>query len=231
MPEKLKNNLFHSLPLELRQDILRLLSCPASLLSATLGCHTLYLALMNSGNSILRDILVGVIGNEVLPEAFITYKVSPPYLSTNVKHPTVLTPLGRLQLHKYVEGFVDSLKHTNQLSIPWYLADATAVFNFHVTVFLPPMKEVVPVPLGPQPPARNDEWGELPPSDFERARLQRAIYRSELFRKLFGYLHGNFGVILCYSTALLLKTYIPRGRIRLLASIQSALSSMVVQSA
>ncbi|KAJ4215845.1 hypothetical protein NW759_009705 [Fusarium solani] len=175
-------------PMELHQHILAFLPDAPSLAAAALSCRQLYTAFKNEGSALVRTVLTNCIGAANLPEALMTHRCSPPYLSNHVElQPRPLHSRMENQV-AYVSRYIKRLNRSSFENETISMTDALTPSNFHIqTVSILAQRFIVIY-------TERHDWQEplkesiekRPVSRLEWDRIERVLYRFELFRKLFG---------------------------------------------
>ncbi|KAI1780561.1 hypothetical protein F4818DRAFT_396107 [Hypoxylon cercidicola] len=183
------------LPLELRWHILESISDVRSLASAALTCRALYSAFKAKEDDLPSAVLANCVGHEVLREAEIVHQCCPPFLSTPVR---TTSPVGEpldaeqsRQVHLYAKGFI---RHLKRRTVPtprrWNMSYALAFADYHLRVVVPLTQAFVEACASEQLSFPcvdlDDSLRARPATRREEERVMRALYRFELFRKLFG---------------------------------------------
>ncbi|RSM15796.1 hypothetical protein CDV31_004738 [Fusarium ambrosium] len=182
-------------PMEVHQHILSSLPDIPSLAAAALSCRQLYAAFTNTESALVHSVLTNCIGTANLPEALITHRCSPPYPSSNhveMQPGLIHHPMDRQC--RYISSFLRDLDRSNFEDTPISMAEALIINDFHVNTVLPLAQRFVVICT------ERCEWQkplwesiqERPVSQTEWGRIERVLYRFEMFRRLF----GRFDVIL-----------------------------------
>lgn len=178
-----RQSIVHRLPRELLCCILASSSDLGSLTAAVLSCRTFYSLFERSKESLIKSVLINRIGVEVLPEAIFTYEFCLPYLEFSFDD---LEEEDISQMVQDVSKFLYPLTRPTLTSATWTMEEALAIESFHTSVVDPLTQKFIQscaassiFPLGESLSAR-------PVSHLEKQRIIRALYRFELFRKLFG---------------------------------------------
>ncbi|KAI1080250.1 hypothetical protein F5B20DRAFT_541391 [Whalleya microplaca] len=195
------NNPFNRLPIELRWCILESVPDVQSLASAALACHAFYVAFIDKQDGLIKKVLINCIGLGSFREAVMAHQCFPPYLSVQVnktRWPTAeqpqqpQQPQQQLLMYNYISDFLQRLERPSlPPSFPsdtWTMRDALTLSKFHLQVVSTLAKRLTHTcaresstmcPL-------KDSFSSFPLSRSEEDRIARALYRFELFRKLFG---------------------------------------------
>ncbi|RSL54063.1 hypothetical protein CEP54_010074 [Fusarium duplospermum] len=197
-------------PMELHQQILASLPDAPSLAAAALSCQQLYAAFKNKESTLARAVLSNCIGAANLPEALMVHRCSPPYLSNHVElQPRPLNSRMENQV-AYVSRYIKRLNRSSFENTSISMSDALALSDFHLkTVSILAQRFIVICTERHdwQDPLR-ESIEKRPVSPLEWNRIERVLYRFELFRKLFGrFLEG--GQELLPLTKSFLKNFAP----------------------
>jgi hypothetical protein len=162
--------MLEKLPLELKQDLLSALADVASLRSAALSCPSMYRAFMNAEELITSQVVENQIDADVLPEALVALMSSRPQPWT-------------------MQGVADFIHHhlhaRTYLPRSWTLSEALPLGRLHSGVerFA---AELIAEMLNP---SSAFAYIDAPPgwsaSKTEMDRVQRALYRFEVYCNLF----------------------------------------------
>ena len=159
------------MPVELRQELLGFLPDLISLRSAVLTCSSFYEAFISAEVLVTTRVLGNQVDLEVLPEALAVLESS---------H---LQPWTRQRIQDFVRDHLDSRKP--QLPSQWTLAQAISLGSLHrhvqsfATAFA---SDALTKQLGAN---ELNTIPNYPPSHDEIHRIQRALYRFELYCNLF----------------------------------------------
>ncbi|KAK7735632.1 hypothetical protein SLS53_007372 [Cytospora paraplurivora] len=185
------------LPLELLQDILTCLADPRSLACAIQASRALYYSFKGNEQHILTAAMTNCIGAGVLREAQLARDCSPPILNTRVvgypvdPHKMVgeeleeeqRTYLAAFLLHNWPESG-DSVRKS------WAISDALALGKYHTEVILPLKDRFIKAASDPASctmAAKLRKGLEVRSvTNLEEERICRALYRFELFRRVYG---------------------------------------------
>lgn len=180
------------LPVELLQHILPCLSDPRSLVSAIQISRIFYPNFQENEQHIVATVLERCVGAGVLREAKPTRNCVPPVLSTKLtEQPPDLDDKLQEELNMCISRFLHDQPgkiDSNQSSCT--LSDALALGNFHADVILPLKASFIQTSSDPKScmmSAKVEESLSMrSASNLEEERICRALYRFELFRRLFG---------------------------------------------
>ncbi|KAM5351173.1 hypothetical protein ACJ41O_003896 [Fusarium nematophilum] len=201
-------SVFQVVPLELWQSILAYLPDVPSLASAALSCRSLYTAFKSREHGLVQSVLVNCIGVANLPEALITQRCSPPLLSIHVERQNLPTGDEQMrQMREYVFNFVTHLERPSLGSAEISLAEGLALGDFHVQTVSPLTQSFVEAcskRSGWQRPL-EESLQTRPLSRTERERIERALYRFEMFRRLFGCFGEEIDELLNFATTFFSK--------------------------
>lgn len=156
--------LIAQLSVELKQMILSNIPDVLSLRSAALSCRTLYHTLINAETIITTRVLLNQVGIDVLPEAYITHEAS--RLKSYTKEP--------------IQDFI--ARHLSKRQPPpvsWTLCDAIPVAKLHACVSALTLQFVTATSM------KSPACGTRPATRTELSRIERAMYRFEIFCNLF----------------------------------------------
>ncbi|KAI1251469.1 hypothetical protein MGN70_006037 [Eutypa lata] len=186
-----QQNVLCRLPSELRRCILSSMPDLQSLASTALTCRAFYYIFDDNKDGIIRDVLINSIGSEVLPEAIITHRCSPPLLSLNISPKSVfwntISPKGKAWQYRYVSTFLGTLERPPITSTTWTMCEALELERFHVQTVYPLAQRFIKSCAKLSPPRVIEiSLSSRPTSRLEEERIMRALYRFEVFRKLFG---------------------------------------------
>ena len=190
-----------NLPAEIQRSILASLPDPRSLALAALVCRALYSTFKADENSLIRDVLVNCVGFNTLPEALITHRCSPPYLSVRDDE-LYVHRRWEPKLHLYVSDFLQSLERPAITSIICTMRDAIKIGDFHSQVVSVLTQRFIQAcaRAAPSLPTLEESLRWNPASPSERTRIARTLYRFETFRKLFGCFWDSDRALLHYSS-------------------------------
>ncbi|KAH9899005.1 hypothetical protein F4778DRAFT_181676 [Xylariomycetidae sp. FL2044] len=210
LPKQLKANAdmkpsyLQRLPAELRILILSSIRDVGSLANAALTCHALYDVL--AGNSdIIQMVLANCVGWDVLPEAMVSHQCSPPFRAIEgVNHTTVTFRDYRereKEYFSYIKGFLEHLERPPVDSVEWTMNEALGLANFHNQVVKSLVDRFVETcSASPLVPGDEALFSQRPVSQTEKDRIARALYRFEIYRKLFGVVYPlSFTDLMRYS--------------------------------
>ncbi|OTA69566.1 hypothetical protein K449DRAFT_418954 [Hypoxylon sp. EC38] len=201
-------NLLQRLPMELRCCILASLSDLESLASATLTCRALYWAFKNNEGRVIRDVLINCVGLVALPEAIIAHRCCPPYLSTCIQ--LRMDIWGEEQIHRqniYISDFLQRLERPSPILTTWAMRDARALGDFHLKVVSKLTHRFIQAcakASSSEFPLENSLC-LYPVSESERERIERALYRFEIFRRLFSCFSDREEYLLPYAATFFSK--------------------------
>lgn len=180
------------LPVELLQDILVCLPDPRSLVRTIQASPAFYSSFKQNEQHIIATVLTNCIGTGVLREAQLTRDCVPPVLSTELaEEPLDLDKELQDKLDTYIVDFLRSWPIASDLTrTSWALGDALALGDFHSEVILPLKDRFIQASSDPRScamAARIRKSLEVRPVSYlEQERICRALYRFEIFRRLFG---------------------------------------------
>lgn len=180
------------LPVELLQDILACLPDPRSLVRTIQASPAFYSSFKQDEQHIVATVLTNCIGTGVLREAQLTRDCVPPVLSTELaEEPLDLDEELQDRLDTYIVDFLRSWPTASELTqTSWALRDALALGDFHSKVILPLKDKFIQASSDPKSctmAARIRKSLEVRPVSYlEQERICRALYRFEIFRRLFG---------------------------------------------
>ncbi|KAK2759397.1 hypothetical protein FQN54_002875 [Arachnomyces sp. PD_36] len=164
------------LPLEIAQAVLASLDDTISLLHAALTGPFLFNVLRSAEESITTQVLVNQLSPTLIHDALIVQE-SAPYRKGDRSHDQVIELIGR-----YVEGMRTSV--TPSSSMRWTLSKALPLAEFHGKIELLSSR-LVSEALSSNPASRRPDPSPVPPSKGEIHRIQRAIYRLEIYCNIF----------------------------------------------
>ncbi|KAJ3544169.1 hypothetical protein NM208_g3196 [Fusarium decemcellulare] len=160
-----------------------------SLAAAALSCRQLYAAFKNTESALNHSVLTNCIGAANLPEALITHRCSPPFPSSNHIELQPRPIHHRMERQcRYISKFLDDVDRSNFENTSISMTEALILNDFHVQTVLPLAQRFVVICT------ERYEWQEplwesvqeRPVSQTEWERIERTLYRFELFRRLFG---------------------------------------------
>ncbi|RTE84294.1 hypothetical protein BHE90_001155 [Fusarium euwallaceae] len=195
-------------PMEVHQHILASLSDIPSLAAAALSCRQLYAAFKNAEPALVRSVLINCIGAANLPEALITHRCSPPYPSSNHIELQPRPIHHRMDSQcRYILKFLEDLDRANFENTEISMTEAFFLDDFHIHTVLPLAQRFVVICT------ERYEWQEplwesieeLPVSQTEWERIERVLYRFELFRKLFGRFDRSEGKLMPFAKSFFQK--------------------------
>lgn len=176
-------------PMEVHQHILAFVPDIPSLAAAALSCRQLYAAFKNRESALVRSVLTNCIGATNLPEALITHRCSPPYPSSNDVELQPRPIHERMDRQcSYILTFLEDLDRAGFGKTVISMTEAFILDDFHVHTVSPLAERFIAICT------ERYEWQEplwesiqeRPVSKAEWERIERVLYRFELFRKLFG---------------------------------------------
>lgn len=164
METQTSSPLIESLSVELQQIILSNIPDVLSLRSAALSCRALYNALLSAETIITTRVLLNQVSFDVLPEAYITQEAS------------CLEP----HTEKNVRDFI--ARHLHERRPPpeiWTLCDAVLAAKLHACVSELALQFIATTAK------KSPVCGTRPATRAETSRVERAMYRFEIFCNLF----------------------------------------------
>ncbi|POS79252.1 hypothetical protein DHEL01_v202342 [Diaporthe helianthi] len=173
-------------PVELLQQILASLPEPRSLVSAIRTSRLLYLSFKQHEQHIISSVLINCFGTGgVLREAELTLDCTPPVPRTDPRESQV-DPIACVE-----RFFGADLEGSHCRRSRWTLRDAWEIHSFHADVVVPLMDRLVQASSDPESCAvsagLNQSLKTRPISNMETERICRALYRFEMFRRLYGW--------------------------------------------
>lgn len=181
------------LPVELLQHILASLPDPRSLANAIQVSRTFYLAFKENEQNAIATVLECCVGTGVLPEAKLARDCDPPVLTTKLtdQPPDLDDDQLSEELNAYVMKFLRGEPRQSDLTRSrCTLSDALTLGNFHTDVILPLKARLIQASSDPASCIMSAKVKESldvrSVSHLEEERISRALYRFELFRRLFG---------------------------------------------
>lgn len=183
--------------LGLSVDIVNRILCsidsPDTLANTVVSCRSLYNLFKENQDVITRQVVINCIGTQVLPEAAVLYKCRPPYYRRHENQPWRLEERKESELVEYTVDFVNNLQRPTLPSLRFSLDDALALERTHSSITTLRDRCIKSCADLKVTMSLKGSLLTLPPSPAETARIDRALYRFDLFRKLFNYLHGRWG--------------------------------------
>ncbi|XXG97633.1 hypothetical protein Hte_003940 [Hypoxylon texense] len=184
------------LPVELQWAVLGLLTDVRSLANAALSCRALYVAFKANEDDLVTAVLTNCVGPEVIREVMLIHQCRPPLLSTEIKS-FLFSPQNELtlaesrQVRSYTRNFTRDMKSRRvPAATKVSMVDAIDLADLHLRVVVPLMKKFIRVcafePITFPGKDLAESLQERPATRLEKERIIRALYRFELFRKLFG---------------------------------------------
>ena len=176
------------LPVEVFDKILHSIDSPRSLFNFVLSSHNMYNLFKRSEQIAIRHVLTNLIGMHTLPEAALVYKCRPP-------NPYMWMPRSEKEEQdrmKYASDFATKLQRPTRESLKFNLRDGLnleATHHYVATLRDGCIKMCERAKTGI---SMEESLSISPPSPSEIGRIDRALYRFEMFRKLFRGLDTRF---------------------------------------
>lgn len=166
--------MLETLPLEIVQTILASLDDISSLISAALTGPFLFNALRNAEGSIATEVLTHHLSPALVHDAIIAQK-SFSYREEARSHDQVI---------ELIERYIDGLREPSPPPLRWNVSDALPLARFHKKIqYL--SDGLISTALSKHPVSGKPEPSHAPPSKREICRIERALYRLEIYSNLF----------------------------------------------
>lgn len=166
--------ILESLPLEIAQAILASLDDIFSLISAALTCPFLFNALRNAEETITTQVLINQLSPELVHDAIIVQESSS-YKKGGRSHDQVI---------ELIDRYIDGMREASPPPLRWKLSDALPLAEFHDKVqYL--SYDLASKVLSKHPIRSKPEPKSTSPSRGEISRIDRTLYRLEIYCNLF----------------------------------------------
>ncbi|KAK3934373.1 hypothetical protein QBC46DRAFT_427615 [Diplogelasinospora grovesii] len=178
-------------PLELWKLILSFLPDLSSLLNARRACRLLYVASADKKERLVGKVLINQIGPEVLKEAFLHFQ--------SLKHIVATVETDAAGMKRERREFADNCLNKAERSPPptrWSIRDALTIAAFHNYVrhfadrFFQAVGSLEDKEYDPHGPSLRRSLEGRPPTVSERTRVERALYRLEIYNRMYGWRTG-----------------------------------------
>lgn len=179
---------FTQLPVELLNTVFTSITDLNTLANAALSCRSLYATFKGNEKRIIKEFLINHIGIDVLPEAILAYNCLPGPMRRSKMHLTGPSMDRDRELMMCITDFLEDIR-ANKLvrpvvdSLDFGIDEAFALANthFYVVAFTERFLEKCSITTGVK---LRQSFRLSPPSPAEKARIARAFYRFEFFRRL-----------------------------------------------
>lgn len=179
---------FTQLPVELLNTVFTSITDLNTLANAALSCRSLYATFKGNEKRIIKEFLINHIGIYVLPEAILAYNCLPGPMRRSKMHLTGPSMDRERELMMCIADYLEDIR-ANKLvrpdvaSLDFGMNEAFALANthFYVVAFTERFLEKCSITTGVK---LRQSFRLSPPSPAEKARIARAFYRFEFFRRL-----------------------------------------------
>lgn len=179
------------LPVEMQWQIMTSLPDVRSLASTALTCRAYYSAFKANQDAIVKVVLINCVGSDTLPDAILVHRCLPPFHISQITldhlFPTTQATLFHIYVSRFLQQQLEPSERPDPSSITWTMRDALSLSDFHLEVVSPLTQRFIQNCSNEStPPFRLDaSLQSCPATRSEEGRIARALYRFEMFRRLF----------------------------------------------